>query len=297
LSVVVVSFCTADILERCLDALTTHAASAEVELLVVRAVDMEGWATVDTARHRFAQATFIKAPAGAAVPHMRTLGIDASRGEVVALLEDDCVVQPGWREAALALAASPHVALAGAVEPGEYVRGLDWAVYFCEYARFMLPVPTSGSPPLPGNNMVSRRAALMQPSVRLAGGFQEVFAQSLWLQAGETTGGSSQLVVRNINRWPSRQVTSAPFHHGRAYAARRFADRPAAVRLPFALMTIALPFLKVARLLRETTTRGRLTGRLWQAMPWVLLFTASWSLGEAVGCLAGPGQSAARWRS
>jgi hypothetical protein len=145
--------------------------------------------------------------------------------------------------------------------------------------------------------MVARRAALMQPSVRVAGGFQELFAQSQWLRAGLTTGGSSQLVVRNINRWPSRQVTAVPFHHGRAYAANRFAHRPATVRLSFAVMTVALPFLKVARLLRETTARGRLTGRLCRAMPWVLLFTASWSLGEAIGCLAGPGRSAERWKS
>jgi hypothetical protein len=297
LSVVVVSFCTADILERCLDALMAHAASADVELLVVRVIDSHGRSIVDAAGQLFARATFTQAPAGTTVPQMRALGIAACRGEAVALLEDDCVVQPGWREAALTLTAGPYVALAGAVEPGPYTRRLDWAVYFCEYARFMLPVPSSGSPPLPGNNMVSRRAALMQPSVRIDGGFQEVFAQSRWLQSGQMTGGSSQLVVRNINRWPSRQLTSVPFHHGRAYAANRFADRPAGARLPFALITIALPFVKVARLLRETTSRGRLTGRLCQAMPWVLLFTASWSLGEAIGCLTGPGRSAARWRS
>jgi hypothetical protein len=295
--VVVVSFCTRDILERCLEALTTHAAAADVELVVVRAVDAHGRATVEAARHLFAQAVFTHVPAGTSVPRMRALGIEASRGEIVALLEDDCVVQPGWLEAALALAASPHVALAGAVEPGEYVRRLDWAVYFCEYARFMLPVPTGGSPPLPGNNMVSRRAALMQPAVRIDGGFQEVFAQSQWLQAGRTTGGSNQMVVKNVNRWPSRQLTAVPFHHGRAYAANRFADRPVAVRLPFALMTIVLPFVKVARLLRETTSRRRLTGRLCQAMPCMLLFTASWSLGEAIGCLAGPGRSAGEWQS
>jgi hypothetical protein len=297
LSVVVVSFSAAAILDRCLSALAAHAGASDVEVIAVRAADSAGGAIVATARQRFPHVTFIEAPEGTTVPHMRARGIEACRGEMVALLEDDCEVQPGWREAALTLAASPHVALAGAVEPGEYVRGLDWAVYFCEYARFMRPVRVSGSPPLPGNNMVCRRAALMQPSTRLADGFLELVAQSRWLEAGLTTGGSDQLLVRNVARWPRRQVTSVPFHHGRAYAAARFADRSAAVRLSFALMTLALPLVKIARLLRETSSRGRLTGQLCAAMPWVLLFTSSWSLGEAVGCLAGAGESAARWRS
>jgi hypothetical protein len=297
LSVVVVSFSAADILDRCLAALDAHAASADVEVIAVRAADSAGRAIVAAARQRFPRVTFIEAPEGTTVPHMRARGIEASRGEAVALLEDDCVVQPGWREAALSLSSSPHVAIAGAVEPGAYARSLDWAVYFCEYARFMLPVPASGSPPLPGNNMVCRRAALVPASARLSDGFHELFAQSRWLQAGLTTGGSNELVVKNIARWPSRQVTSVPFHHGRAYAATRFAGRPVTVRLPFALMALALPIVKIARLLRETVSRGRLAGRLCGALPWVLLFTASWSLGEAVGSVAGPGRSAAQWRS
>jgi hypothetical protein len=295
--VVVVSFSAADILDRCLAALAAHAASADVEVITVRAAGGTGRAIVATARRRFPQVTFIEAPEGSTVPHLRSRGIEASRGELVALLEDDCVVQPGWREAALTLSTSPHVALAGAIEPGPYTRRLDWAVYFCEYARFMRPVPASGSPPLPGNNMVCRRAALMQPSARLTDGFLELLAQSRWLQAGLTTGGSNELIVHNVARWPARQVTSVPFHHGRAYAARRFADRSAARRLLFASMTPALPLVKIARVLRETSSRGRLTGQLCAAMPLVLMFTASWSLGEAIGCLAGPGRSAGEWRS
>jgi hypothetical protein len=182
------------------------------------------------------------------------------------------------------------------VEPGSYARSLDWAVYFCEYARFMLPLPTAGSPPLPGNNAAYKRSALAALPAGAAGGFQEVFVQAEWQRAGLTTGAADALVVDNINRWPVRQLTGVPFHHARAYAARRFHGRPLTTRASIAAMTLALPAVKVVRLIRETASRGRLMSRLIRSLPWVLLFTTSWSAGEIAGLLAGPGRSTAEWR-
>jgi hypothetical protein len=265
-------------------------------MLVIRAAAQHPRGDTAAVRVRFPRVRVIEAPEGTTVPRLRAVGIGASRGDIVALLEDDCLVQDGWCKAAMSLIASPHVALGGAVEPGPYRRGLDWAVYFCEYARFMSPVPTDASPPLPGNNTVFRRTALMRAGTD-AEGFQEAFAHAAWVREGLTTGASDRLVVTNINRWPARQVVSVPFHHGRAYAANRFSGKPPAIRLAFAMATPVLPLVKIARLYAETSSRRRLIGRLCRALPWVMLFTTSWSAGEAVGCLAGSGGSAARWRS
>ena len=304
-------------LEQCLAALAADAgARDDIEIIVVRdgerADDAVGGGRRDapTARPAVIPAVhghgaprqpvrgvrFIAAPPGTTVPRLRTLGIAAARGEAVALLEDDCVVRDGWCDAAIGVTASPHVAIAGAVEPGAYARSLDWAVYFCEYARFMLPLPTAGSPPLPGNNAAYKRSALAALPPGPGGGFQEVFVQAEWQRAGLTTGAADTLVVHNINRWPVRQLTAVPFHHARAYAARRFHGRPLTARATIAAMTLALPALKVVRLIRETGNRGRLMGRLIRSLPWVLVFTSSWSAGEIAGLLAGPGRSAAEWR-
>jgi hypothetical protein len=296
LSAVVASFSDGAILDRCLEALTARIGSGDAEILVVRDAGRTDGFDRSAAARRFPQVRFIDAPPGTTVPRLRTIGIAASRGEAVALLEDDCVVTSGWSEAAASVLATPHAAIAGAVEPGDYTRQRDWAVYFCEYARFMNPLPASGDAPLPGNNAAYKRSALEQLPADARDGFQEVFVQAHWRAAGLTTGASEALVVHNINSWPARQLTAVPFHHARAYAARRFDGRPLAARLPFALLTIALPLVKAARLAAETSSRGRLLGRLITAMPWVLLFTTSWSLGEAVGSLAGAGRSAAEWR-
>lgn len=296
LSVVVASLSDGSILYRCLDGLLADAGRTDIEVLVARDVARtDGFDRADAAR-RFPRVRWIDAPPGCTVPRLRTLGIAACRGDAVALLEDDCLVQAGWCRAAMSVTGSPHLALGGAVEPGPYTRALDWGVYFCEYARFMLPVPEIESPPLPGNNAVYKRSALSQLPAAATDGFQEVFVQAEWRRAGLTTGASDGLVVRNINTWPVRQVTAVPFHHARAYAARRFQHRPLAVRIPIAIMTLGLPALKTFRLVSETARRGRLLGQLFRALPWVLAFTTSWSIGEAIGCVLGPGSSGAQWR-
>lgn len=296
LSVVVASFNDGALLIRCVDALVAQADSAKVELLVVRDAERSDGFDRAAAESRFPHVRWIEGPPGSTVPRMRSLGIAASRGEVVALLEDDCLVQEGWCDAAMGIAEDQCVALGGAVEPGPYTRTLDWGVYFCEYARFMLPVPRVQSPPLPGNNVAYKRSALAPLPADAREGFQEVFVHAEWRRAGLATRATDALVVQNVNSWPLRHVTAVPFHHGRAFAARRFQTKGILVRVAIGLMTLGLPVLKIFRLFRETISRGRLVGRMVLALPWIVAFTTSWSIGEAIGCVFGAGTSASRWR-
>jgi hypothetical protein len=296
LSVVVASLSDGSILYRCLDGLIAEIAPANVEVVVARDIERTDGFDRAAAARRFPRVRWIDAPPGCTVPRLRTLGIAACQGDAVALLEDDCLVQPGWCKAAMSITGSGYVAIGGAVEPSAYGRALDWGVYFCEYARFMLPVPKGESPPLPGNNAVYTRNALLQLPPSAQDGFQEVFVQAEWRRTGMATGASDALVVKNINSWPIQQMTSVPFHHARAYAARRFQGQSLAARLPIALMTVVLPVVKTYRLLAESAGRGRLLGPLMRALPWVLTFNSSWSVGEAIGCVFGPGSSGDRWR-
>lgn len=297
LSVVVASLNDGAVLMRCVKALVAQADAAKVEILVVRDVERSDGFDKAVAESRFPDVRWIEGPPGCTVPRLRSLGIAASRGEVVALLEDDCLVQEGWCEVATSVTTQgQYVAVGGAVEPGPYTRTLDWGVYFCEYARFMLPVPSVRSPPLPGNNMAFKRSALARLPADAREGFQEVFVQAEWRRAGLATSATDALVVQNVNSWQLGQVTSIPFHHGRAFAARRFRGKGTLMRVAIGLRTLGLPALKIFRLFGETISRGRLVGRVVLALPWVVIFTTSWSIGEAMGCVFGEGTSASRWR-
>lgn len=295
LSVVVAAFNRPEILARCLAALAPQAVPGAVEVLVAgRADDQAAAAAVA----RVPGCRWLPSPPGSTIPALRAAGIAAARGEVVALLEDDCVVPAGWCDAIVAAhAAAPAVtAIGGAIEPDAYPTGLDWGVYFCEYVRFMAPFhgPVAA---LPGNNASYKRQRLLAAwaPTDAEPGFYDVFVHWRLQQAGEALLADARLAVVNVNRWGGRNVTAVPYHHGRAFAGMRARGRPPWLRPLWAMVALALPLLQTARHLREVLRRGRRVGRFLGALPWVLAFTASWGAGEFVGALAGPGDSASRW--
>ncbi|MBA2260862.1 MAG: glycosyltransferase [Acidobacteria bacterium] len=297
LSAVVVAFNGGRVLTECLEALTTDSVPDRVEILVV--YDPAGSVGLATASlgARFPKVHWLGVRSPATVPRLRAHGMAAARGDVIALLEDDCVVERGWCEAAIAAHNTEHLVIGGAVEPGPYKRALDWAVYFCEYGRFTLPLQHGMNIvlALAANNVTYKRTALARvPSSD--DGFYDMFVHAAWERAGVPMRTDRTLVVRNVNAWSLAHVTSVPYHHGRAFAGHRAAGRSGPWRAAIGLLALGLPILKLGRIVSGTASRKRLAGRLLQALPWMVVFNTSWSLGEAVGYVRGPGDSATRWR-
>ena len=290
LSIIVVSISHEEVRARCLSALVEHTTGAACEILVV------GYQADTTLKEQFPSVRWLQASPEDTVPLMRRRGISECTGEIIALLEDDCMIADTWFETILQAHQSPHNAIGGPIEPGHYERGLDWAVYFCEYARFMNPFSGEVGA-LPGNNVSYKRAAL---SAWLESGdhdgFYEVFIHSEWQYAGQTLLADSTMVVHNDNRWSLPNVTRIPYHHGRAFAGMRLTGRPFYLRILYAAAVPLLPPLQIIRIIKELATRRRHLLRLLQALPWIAAFTTSWAIGEFTGYLFGPGNSAAQWR-
>lgn len=296
LSVVVVSFNAPALLAQCVSAIAAQSRPSEVEIVVV--ADATRAEALDALTPRFPSVRIVRAPASSTVPRMRVLAIEQCRGDIVALLEDDCVVEPGWCDAISAAHRGDEVAVGGAVEPGPYRRGLDWAVYFCEYGRFMLPLRPQPeiALALAGNHVSYKRHVVQRALPDLAGGFYDLFVHTTWAAARLPMRAEQNLVLRNLNSWSLRHVTTVPYHHGRAYAGQRFAGQPAWRRAGIGCLALALPVVKVGRVVRDVVARRRYAGRLLQALPWIVVFMTSWSVGEAIGCVGGPGTSASKWR-
>ena len=55
------------------------------------------------------------------------------------MTEDHCVAGDGWLQSVVRAHEAADAAVGGAVENGATDRVVDWAVYFCEYGRYMLP--------------------------------------------------------------------------------------------------------------------------------------------------------------
>lgn len=297
LSVIVVCLNSAEVREACLIALANQVHKDDTEILAVghwAAEAQPGTSSEDyVVRQRLPGVRFLPVSARTTVPQMRTIGILQSQGEIVALLEDDCVVADNWCLAVLRAHEESHPVIGGSILPGGYRRLLDWAVYFCEYARFMPPF-SGAKDALPGNHITYKRATL--PPLESGQGFYEVFFHDDLKKSGMQLIASPTLMVKNINHWSLHHITRMPFHHGRAFAGMRAQSFPAWRKGLYAILSLALPVLKVARLATEVTRRRRYVIEFCFSIPLTMIFLSSWSLGELWGYATGPGHSPDQWR-
>ncbi|MGH9548469.1 MAG: glycosyltransferase family 2 protein [Terriglobales bacterium] len=299
LSVIVVSFSDAATLSHCLDALYQEKSGAAVEVIVVRDAERmhsDVQSVLQQMKEKHPHLSVLEAQRGTTVPNMRKEGLKAAGGEIIALIEDDCVVSLDWCSAQLAAHRGQCAGAGGPVVPDQFRKPLDWGYFFCEYARFMPPFEGDVSA-LPGNNMSYKRAALNKliESGQIDNGFYEVFINSSLLAAGEHLHADPALAVRNTHSWSRAAAFSVPFHHGRGYAGMRFSGAPLK-RILYLFLSFALPALQTLRLCRTVIARKGYALQLYSAIPAIVIFYTSWSAGEFMGYLLGPGTSLERWR-
>jgi hypothetical protein len=289
---VIIGYAPAELLSQCLAVIRSQVSERlDTEVLVVAHPTHQG-SSLAPVKTQFPEFTWIDAAPIHNVARMRGLGIARSQGPVVAMLEGDCIPASGWIGHLTKL--QPVAAVGGAVEPGAFRRGVDWAAYFCEFAKYMLPLPAAPTQ-LPGANVVYRRAALPDPARLEAEGFYETFVNAN-IGGGTALANDSALVVQHERTWRASVALATRFHHGRGFAALRVRGRPAKERVPYLALAALLPLVLVTRVMGETVRRRRLVGRALVALPWIIALSVSWSLGELAGYAAGPGTSLDRWR-
>jgi hypothetical protein len=293
LSVIVVSFNGPVLLAGCLASLAHQAREAGAEILVATNWRADG-EPLPAALESISSVRWIQAPTGTAVPRLRQLALEQCRAAVVAMTEDDCVPAPDWCRAMIAAHDTADVAIGGAVEPGPYRRGVDWAIYFHDYGRFMLPLPPGRTADLAGNNVSYKRAALA--ALPKSEDFYDVPIHRTWQREGRLMRADGTLVVHQVNSWTWRDATVGAFHHARGYAGQRFPSRPGWWRAGVGLLALLLPVLATARIIGRVLGSGRHLRALVTALPGVVVYGIFWSIGEAVGYVRGPGTSLAKWR-
>lgn len=291
-SVIVIGYAPADLLGRCLTLLRAQAASRrDAEVLVVAHPTHQG-SSLGPVKAQFPEFTWLDASPEHNVARMRGLGIARSHAAVVAMLEGDCMPAPDWLAHLVEM--EPTAAVGGAVEPGSFRRGVDWAAYFCEFAKYMLPLPPTPAQ-LPGANVVYKRAALPDPARLESEGFYETFVNA-GIGGGAALATDPGLVVQHERTWRAGVALATRFHHGRGFAALRLQGQPMRKRIPYLPLAMLLPFVLVARVMGEMVGRRRLVGRAVFVSPWIAALSFSWALGEFMGYAAGPGTSLERWR-
>ncbi len=293
LSVVIAAWNGKDAVERCLRSLELDTQTDDTEVIVVSNFD---GGMQEMIREQFPTVRHVRMPSLTTVPQLRTTGIERSRGDIVALAEDHCTFQRNWGAAVKKAHELPYAAIGGAVENASGARALDWAVYFYDYGKFMLPVTPGVTPALSGNNVSYKRKALEEVKASYREGFVEPFTHGELVRRGHSLYLTPALVVYNQKRHRAGEAMLQAYHLARGYAGKRILKAGPLKRAAFAAGSLILPLLLPARIVVRAAQKRRLAGSLARSLPCLLALTTSWSFGEFCGYFAGAGRSAEKWK-
>ncbi len=285
-------------LRRCLAALTSQREAPAMEVIVPCDDSEPGVAGVVAefpgVRHLPLGTLTTSAPlSGHAGQHelfdrRRAAGLAVAKGELIAILEDRGVPRPEWARAASDLhAAIPNSVIGGAVENG-VDRTLNWAVYFCDFGRYQLPIPEGPAAYATDVNICYKRAAIESTRDLWKDRYHETTVHWALERAGEALYLHPRMVVEQ-QREGLRLGTALRERSawGRLFAYTRAREAGAVRRLAMAAASPLLPFLLLLRHGRIQWTKRRTFGKFLRAAPIVCLLLAAWSFGELKGYATG----------
>ncbi|MEE8526090.1 MAG: glycosyltransferase [Thermoanaerobaculia bacterium] len=291
-SVVIASVNGLPAIAECLQALLDQEASVRYEVIVV---DRCGEATRAAIRgFPPSHVRLIAVDGTPSIPRLRAIGTAQARGRMVAVLEDHCNVAPGWLLAIEGAWRAGHQVVGGAVENGSTERLVDWAVFFCEYARFMPPLEGGVVTEITGNNSVYDRRLLARLGPELEDEACEARLHRRLREMGVELYCDPQLLVFHKKEFGFGYFLSQRFHTSRSFAGERLAGARRWKRWAYAGATPLLPPLLMSRIIAAVWRKRRHRAILLQALPLIGAFLIPWAWGEAVGALRGPGDSPSR---
>lgn len=221
---------------------------------------------------------------GFRVPELWTAGIAHARGRLVALLAGTVVPEADWVALTLRAHDDGTAAVGGPIEPGPDFRLVDWAVFFCRYSPYLLPLP-AGALEVPGDNASYRMDVLVSYEAAYADGFWEPFVHDMMRADGHEVVVRPQRIVRPRAGANARTFRRQRYAHGRAHGRLRSLGQSRRALIVGMLATPAVPAVMTARVFKLVFARRRLRARLLVASPIVVWFYAWWAAGELLGRL------------
>ncbi len=285
LSVVVASVNGLPYLARCLQALKMQAPEAEVVV-----ADWTDEPTRQLVRERWPQVKLLSFDRPMAVPELRAAGIAEARAPYVAVIEDHCVVQPGWSAAVLRGHRAGHPVVGGEIINVVTDRVRDWAAFYCEYSEHMDPLPAGPTPSLPGMNVSYDRDALASMAPLLAEGRWETWLHPHLEREGFAFHVEEGMVLGHDKDFGFREFASQRWHYARSHAGIRNPELGAR-RLVYAAGSPLIVPLMLKRIVRNVRAKPRHQRRFAAATPLVLVYLVVWAAGEACGYVLGGGRS------
>ncbi len=301
LSVVVVTLDGGASLARCLNALHQQEDPPAMEVVVAhdeRLGDPDAWL------RQFPGVRLVQSPHLRNYPALRAAGVRATCGSVIAATEDQCIPPPRW----CVNIVGEHTARSAAAIGGPVVKWrpdslLNWAIYLREFGEYAPPLEEEPVSALTDCNVSYKRVALEGIADVWRDEFHEPQVHGALRTGGETLWLSAALLTAHQRSFTLGAALRERCQFGRLYGRLRCmggAGLPpwgGGKPLLLILLSPLLPLLLTARVVLRSLRKGKYLGVTLLALPYLLLISAAWTLGEVVGSLGGSRSPAIRHSS
>lgn len=291
-SVIVASGAGGEFLFRCLASVRKQVANGGGEIIVV---DRQGEATRQRIAREFPEAVVVAAPTSGrpSVPQMRRIGVEAARGDIVAILEEHCTAPSHWFKTIVTNLTRADAAIGGPILDSEFVRLRDWCVYFSEYHNFLPSWKDEERFMLNGANIAYWRAKLLPHRDVLDSGYWEVTVHPRLARDG---------AFRAIDAMGVHHT--GPFDYG-YYLHQRYLlsrgwggtqkDHVSAARRAMHVMAGPIfPLFLFGRVTRRVLGQDRHVGKYLATLPLLVPVWVAYAWGEWLGYVFGPGDALER---
>jgi glycosyltransferase involved in cell wall biosynthesis len=287
LSIIIPSYNSGYLLERCLESLRDQKTDKRFEIIVV---DSSPNGLTRGIGERFPKVRWYQFPERKFCGDARNFGLSVTRGEIIAFIDVDCRAEPNWIDNILKAHQSPHLAIGGAIANGNPDSFIGWAAYFCEFSQWMPNTPSKPLKDIAGANMSYKRKAfeIFGPLIEGTYSSDTEFHWRLGRKGHDLQFDPSMLVSHH-NIHQLGKFLRHEFEHGRSFAKVRMISQDFSKwrRLFYGTFSFLIPgwlLLKIG--LRNSKNRIYLSHFL-KAWPLLMLGLISWSLGEYAGYIRG----------
>ena len=262
----------------CLGSLASQQ-DAATEVLVV------GLATFSAEiRVRFPWVHWLQGSPNMLVPHLWSIGLNSSRGRIVAITTARFVPARDWLKniyEAHQRLASPGIG--GAIDPPRGHSAKGWAIYFLRYSSYLKYTREQIVDEIAGENASYKRDSLATHREVIADGFWEPDFHRLLRAEGKTLSLVPEIRVTQGTAFGVWCFCRQRFQHGQHFGRMRLRGSSAPVRIARVLTSPLIPAVLLAKIFGRVVANRRYFGRLSFSLPLLLVFVVAWTLGEVFG--------------
>ncbi|MFH1573995.1 MAG: glycosyltransferase [Acidobacteriota bacterium] len=292
MSAIIITPDSYDTVRRLVAHLRSQTARHELELVLV----LPSGAAFEPDEHlleEFAAVQVVRTVAIDSTARARAAGIRAATSPVVVLTEDHSLPEPDWAQALIGAHRKDWAVAGPAVINGNPRSLLSWANLLIEYGEWLDPAPGGETSHVPGHNSAYKRDVLLSYGESLDSWLE---AESLlhWdLRArGYRLCIERSARTRHLNFSKFFASLALRFDAGHLFAGMRGTRWGVWRRLFYAAGSPLIPLVRLFRMLAELRQPGRPAYLIPRILPCVLILLGVDALGEMVGYLLGPGDSA-----